>query len=161
MNRTLKSILFTAFALFSIGAKAEVTQADINLDFGRFAGFWVYEGCEKQNTTGKCWFIIEKKKELYGDKEYFSYANQKAIPAKAEILDKVCGDFKYTTGFTVSNLPNNAICIKVIGAGDKAELYYPAGYTGHGTYKIVKSSKEEFMRRSAEKFKNMRKDTNW
>lgn len=148
MKRTLKSILFTTFALFSIGASAEVRQADVNLDLGRFVGFWVYEGCETQNVNGKCWFIIEKKKELYGDKEYFSYGTQKAIPAKAEVLEEVCGDFKYTTGFTVSNLPNNAICVKVIGAGDKAELYYPVGYTGHGTYKITKSSKEEFMRRS-------------
>lgn len=160
MNRTLKSILFTAFALFSIGAKAEVRQADVNLDLGRFVGFWVYEGCEKQDINGKCWFIIEKKKELYGDKEYFSYANQRAIPAKAEVLEKVCGDFKYNTGFTVSNLPNSAICIKVIGAGDKAELYYPAGYTGHGTYKIIKSSEAEFMRRVNENSDSLRKRAN-
>ncbi|KPB28466.1 Unknown protein sequence [Pseudomonas syringae pv. syringae] len=121
----------------------------------------MYEGCEKQDISGKCWFIIEKKKELYGNKEYFSFAMQKAIPAKAEVLEKMCGDFKYTTGFTVTNLPDKAICIKVIGAGNQAELYYPVGYTGHGTYKISKSSKEEFMKRSDEKLKNMRKNTNW
>ena len=147
--------------LLATSAKAEITQAEVNLDFGRFAGFWVYEGCEKQNISGKCWFIIERKKELYGNKEYFSYAMQKAIPAKAEVLEKICGDFKYTTGFTVTNLPDKAICIKVIGAGNQAELYYPVGYTGHGTYKISKSSKDEFMKRSNERFKNMRKNTNW
>lgn len=147
--------------LLATSAKAEITQAEVNLDFGRFAGFWVYEGCEKQNISGKCWFIIERKKELYGNKEYFSYAMQKAIPAKAEVLEKICGDFKYTTGFTVTNLPDKAICIKVIGAGNQAELYYPVGYTGHGTYKISKSSKDEFMKRSDERFKNMRKNTNW
>ena len=128
--------------VLATSAKAEITQAEVNLDFGRFAGFWVYEGCEKQNISGKCWFIIERKKELYGNKEYFSYAMQKAIPAKAEVLEKICGDFKYTTGFTVTNLPDKAICIKVIGAGNQAELYYPVGYTGHGTYKISKSSKD-------------------
>lgn len=147
--------------LLATSAKAEITQAEVNLDFGRFAGFWVYEGCEKQNISGKCWFIIERKKELYGNKEYFSYAMQKAIPAKAEVLEKICGDFKYTTGFTVTNLPDKAICIKVIGAGNQAELYYPVGYTGHGTYKISKSSKDEFMKKSDERFKNMRKNTNW
>ncbi|RMR35659.1 hypothetical protein ALP87_00965 [Pseudomonas syringae pv. coriandricola] len=147
--------------LLATSAKAEITQAEVNLDFGRFAGFWVYEGCEKQNISGKCWFIIERKKELYGNKEYFSYAMQKAIPAKAEVLEKICGDFKYTTGFTVTNLPDKAICIKVIGAGNQAELYYPVGYTGHGTYKISKSSKDEFMKRSDERFKNIRKNTNW
>jgi len=147
--------------LLATSAKAEITQAEVNLDFGRFAGFWVYEGCEKQNISGKCWFIIERKKELYGNKEYFSYAMQKAIPAKAEVLEKICGDFKYTTGFTVINLPDKAICIKVIGAGNQAELYYPVGYTGHGTYKISKSSKDEFMKRSDERFKNIRKNTNW
>ncbi|WP_236424410.1 hypothetical protein, partial [Pseudomonas syringae] len=92
---------------------------------------------------------------------YFSFAMQKAIPAKAEVLEKICGDFKYTTGFTVTNLPDKAICIKVIGAGDQAELYYPIGYTGHGTYKISKSSKEEFMRRNDEKSKKMLKDGNF
>ena len=142
-------------------SKAEITQADVNLDFGRFAGFWVYEGCEKENINSKCWFIIERRKELYGDQEYFSYVNQRAIPAKAEVLERSCGDFKYTTGFTVTNLPNKSICIKVIGAGDKAELFYPAGYTGHGTYKLIKSSKDEFMRRSKERTENMRKATNW
>lgn len=139
--------LILASLFLSSPSKAEITQADVNLDFGRFAGFWVYEGCEKENINSKCWFIIERKKELYGDQEYFSYANQRAIPAKAEILDKSCGSFKYTTGFTVTNLPNKSICIKVIGAGDKAEIFYPAGYTGHGTYKVTRSTKVEFMRR--------------
>ncbi|MCF5439991.1 hypothetical protein GIV92_26675, partial [Pseudomonas syringae] len=55
-----------SFVIFSAEANAEVTQADVNLDFGRFAGFWVYDGCEKENINKKCWFIIEKKKELYG-----------------------------------------------------------------------------------------------
>ncbi|MFV2948993.1 hypothetical protein [Pseudomonas japonica] len=142
------AMLVLAYFFLSYPANAETTQADVNLDFGRFAGFWVYEGCEKENINGKCWFIIEKKKELYGDQEYFTYVNQRAIPAKSDVLEKICADFKYTTGFTVTNLPNKAICVKVIGAGDKAELYYPAGYTGHGTYKIIKSSREEFMRRS-------------
>ncbi|WP_439852362.1 hypothetical protein [Pseudomonas syringae] len=90
------------------------------------------------------------KKELYGNNEYFSYGTQKAIPAKAEILSRECGDFSYTTGFTVTNLPNKAICIKVLGAGDEAELYYPVGYSGHGVYKIRKSSKGEFMKRAKE-----------
>ncbi|MCK9711714.1 hypothetical protein LT706_09230 [Pseudomonas syringae pv. syringae] len=159
--KAMTSSMILSSLLFATVAEAETTQADINLDFGRFAGFWVYEGCEKQDISGKCWFIIEKKKELYGNKEYFSFAMQKAIPAKAEVLEKMCGDFKYTTGFTVTNLPDKAICIKVIGAGNQAELYYPVGYTGHGTYKISKSSKEEFMKRSDEKLKNMRKNTNW
>ncbi|MBP6954886.1 hypothetical protein A7D21_24440 [Pseudomonas sp. AP19] len=159
--KAMTSSMILSSLLFATVAEAETTQADINLDFGRFAGFWVYEGCEKKDISGKCWFIIEKKKELYGNKEYFSFAMQKAIPAKAEVLEKMCGDFKYTTGFTVTNLPDKAICIKVIGAGNQAELYYPVGYTGHGTYKISKSSKEEFMKRSDEKLKNMRKNTNW
>ncbi|MCU1741716.1 hypothetical protein ACRZ5O_27370 [Pseudomonas protegens] len=159
--KAITSSMILSSLLFATVAEAETTQADINLDFGRFAGFWVYQGCEKQNISGKCWFIIEKKKELYGNKEYFSFAMQKAIPAKAEVLEKICGDFKYTTGFTVTNLPDKAICIKVIGAGDQAELYYPIGYTGHGTYKISKSSKEEFMRRSDEKSKKMLKDGNF
>lgn len=159
--KAMTSSIILSSLLFATVAEAETTQADINLDFGRFAGFWVYEGCEKKDISGKCWFIIEKKKELYGNKEYFSFAMQKAIPAKAEVLEKMCGDFKYTTGFTVTNLPDKAICIKVIGAGNQAELYYPVGYTGHGTYKISKSSKEEFMKRSDEKLKNMRKNTNW
>lgn len=140
---------------------ASASQADVNIDFGRFAGFWVYEGCEKENVNSKCWFVIEKKKELYGDREYFSYANQRVVPAKVDALEKLCGSFKYTTGFTVTNLPNKAICIKVIGAGDKAELYYPVGYAGHGTYKIVKSSKEQFMRRVDERSKKLLKETNW
>lgn len=160
MKKILKPIAFTSISLLSIGVKAEVTQADVNLDFGRFAGFWVYEGCEKKDTNEKCWFIIEKKKELYGEKEYFTYANQKAIPAKTEVLKNVCADFKYTTGFTVSNLPNKAICVKVIDAGEKAELYYPVGYTGHGTYKIVKSSEAEFMRRVDENSDSLRKRAN-
>ncbi|AUZ48804.1 hypothetical protein [Pseudomonas orientalis] len=159
--KAMTSSMILSSLLFATVAEAETTQADINLDFGRFAGFWVYEGCEKKDISGKCWFIIEKKKELYGNKEYFSFAMQKAIPAKAEVLEKICGDFKYTTGFTVTNLPDKAICIKVIGAGDQAELYYPIGYTGHGTYKIIKSSKEEFMRRSDEKSKTMLKDGNF
>lgn len=159
--KAMTSSMILSSLLFATVAEAETTQADINLDFGRFAGFWVYEGCEKKDISGKCWFIIEKKKELYGNKEYFSFAMQKAIPAKAEVLEKICGDFKYTTGFTVTNLPDKAICIKVIGAGDQAELYYPIGYTGHGTYKISKSSKEEFMRRSDEKSKKMLKDGNF
>lgn len=140
---------------------AGASQADINIDFGRFAGFWVYEGCEKENVKSKCWFVIEKKKELYGDQEYFSYANQRVVPAKVDALERLCGEFKYTTGFTVTNLPNKAICIKVIGAGDKAELYYPVGYAGYGTYKIVKSSKEQFMKRVDERSKKLLKDTNW
>ena len=159
--KAMTSSMILSSLLFATVAEAETTQADINLDFGRFAGFWVYEGCEKKDISGKCWFIIEKKKELYGNKEYFSFAMQKAIPAKAGVLEKICGDFKYTTGFTVTNLPDKAICIKVIGAGDQAELYYPIGYTGHGTYKISKSSKEEFMRRSDEKSKKMLKDGNF
>ncbi|AVB23806.1 hypothetical protein L6218_25535 [Pseudomonas syringae pv. syringae] len=159
--KAMTSSMILSSLLFATVAEAETTQADINLDFGRFAGFWVYEGCEKKDISGKCWFIIEKKKELYGNKEYFSFAMQKAIPAKAEVLEKICGDFKYTTGFTVTNLPDKAICIKVIGAGDQAELYYPIGYTGHGTYKISKSSKEEFMRRNDEKSKKMLKDGNF
>lgn len=159
--KAMTSSMILSSLLFATVAEAETTQTDINLDFGRFAGFWVYEGCEKKDISGKCWFIIEKKKELYGNKEYFSFAMQKAIPAKAEVLEKICGDFKYTTGFTVTNLPDKAICIKVIGAGDQAELYYPIGYTGHGTYKISKSSKEEFMRRNDEKSKKMLKDGNF
>lgn len=159
--KAMTSSMILSSLLFATVAEAETTQADINLDFGRFAGFWVYEGCEKKDISGKCWFIIEKKKELYGNKEYFSFAMQKAIPAKAEVLEKICGDFEYTTGFTVTNLPDKAICIKVIGAGDQAELYYPIGYTGHGTYKISKSSKEEFMRRNDEKSKKMLKDGNF
>jgi len=159
--KAMTSSMILSSLLFATVAEAETTQADINLDFGRFAGFWVYEGCEKKDISGKCWFIIEKKKELYGNKEYFSFAMQKAIPAKAEVLEKICGDFKYTTGFTVTNLPDKAICIKVIGAGNQAELYYPIGYTGHGTYKISKSSKEEFMRRSDERSKKMLKDGNF
>lgn len=149
-----------SFVVFSAGAKAEVTQADVNLDFGRFAGFWVYDGCEKENINKKCWFIIEKKKELYGNKEYFTYAMQRAIPARSEVLEKVCDNFKYTTGFTVTNLPDKAICIKVIGAGDNAELYYPVGYTGHGTYKISKSSKDEFMKRANAESEFSRKKAN-
>lgn len=159
--KAMTSSMILSSLLFATVAEAETTQADINLDFGRFAGFWVYEGCEKKDISGRCWFIIEKKKELYGNKEYFSFAMQKAIPAKAEVLEKICGDFKYTTGFTVTNLPDKAICIKVIGAGDQAELYYPIGYTGHGTYKISKSSKEEFVRRNDEKSKKMLKDGNF
>lgn len=159
MNAITNSMILSSLLLATV-AKAETTQADINLDFGRFAGFWVYEGCEKQNINGKCWFIIEKKKELYGNKEYFSYAMQRAIPATSEVLEKVCDNFKYTTGFTVTNLPDKAICIKVIGAGDKAELYYPVGYTGHGTYKISKSSKEEFMKRVNEESESSRKKAN-
>ncbi|WP_122672929.1 hypothetical protein [Pseudomonas viridiflava] len=159
--KAITSSMILSSLLFATVAEAETTQADINLDFGRFAGFWVYQGCEKKDISGKCWFIIEKKKELYGNKEYFSFAMQKVIPAKADVLEKICGDFKYTTGFTVTNLPDKAICIKVIGAGDEAELYYPVGYTGHGTYKITKSSKDEFMRRSNEKSAKMLKDGNF
>ena len=42
-----KMIMWVAigFSIFSAGARAEVIQADVNLDFGRFAGFWVYDGC--------------------------------------------------------------------------------------------------------------------
>jgi hypothetical protein len=147
--------------LSATAAKAEVTQADTNLNFGRFAGFWVYKGCEEANTRKNCWFIVERKKELYGDNEYFSYAMQRAIPAKSQTLKTVCDSFNYNTGMTVSNLPNNAICIKLNAAGDEAELYFPKGYTGHGTYQIKKSSKEEFMRRVDERSDELRKKTNW
>lgn len=147
--------------LLSTTTKAEVTQADANLNFGRFAGFWVYDGCEEKNVRKTCWFIVERKKELYGGNEYFSYAMQRAVPAQAGVLKSVCDSFNYNTGMTVSSLPRNAICINLIGAGDEAELYFPKGYTGHGTYRLKKSSKEEFMRRVDEKSDELRKKTNW
>lgn len=143
-------------------AHAEVTQADVNLVLPRFAGYWTYEGaCEKENVNGKCWFILEIKKELYGDKQYFSYGMQRAIPAKAEVLEKECGDFNYNTGFTVSNLPNVGICIKLNDKNDKAELYYPPGMTEHGTYKLVRSNKQEWMSRINKEEKESLKKANW
>jgi len=160
MKAIITSIILGGLSLATI-AKAEVTQADANLNFGRFAGFWVYEGCEEKNVRKTCWFIVERKKELYGDAEYFSYAMQRAVPAKAEVLKNVCDSFNYNTGMTVSSLPRNAICINLIGAGSEAELYFPKGYTGHGTYRIKKSNKEEFMRRADERSKAMMKKGNW
>ncbi|MCF5398198.1 hypothetical protein GIV98_26685, partial [Pseudomonas syringae] len=53
--KAMTSSMILSSLLFATVAEAETTQADINLDFGRFAGFWVYEGCEKKDISGKCW----------------------------------------------------------------------------------------------------------
>lgn len=159
--RTNAALIIFGSLLLATTAKAEVTQADANLNFGRFAGFWVYDGCEEKNIRKTCWFIVERKKELYGKNEYFSYAMQRAIPANADVLKSVCDTFSYNTGMTVSNLPRNAICINLIGAGDEAELYFPKGYAGHGTYRLKKSSKDEFMRRADEESDRIMKKSNW
>lgn len=163
----MKSIALaaTAFATFltSSLAQAEITQADINLVLPRFAGFWTYEGlCEKENVKNKnCWFILEIKKELYGEQKYFSYGMQKAIPAKTEVLKANCGDFSYNTGFTVSNLPDLGICIKLDDKNNKAELYYPPGMTEHGTYRLVRSTEGEWRKRTHEEDKESLKKANW
>lgn len=86
---------------------------------------------------------------------------QKIIPAKAEVLQKDCGEFPYTTGFTTTNLPNKAVCVELVGA-NQARFFYPKGMTENGlAFNMLKSSKTEFMRRVDEKNKERLKNVNF
>lgn len=156
-----KSTMFAIIALISFQAQAEMSQADVDINFKELDAFWLQERCKESNVDAKCWIPIENKKDLYGGTSSMYLGLQKIIPAKAEVLQKDCGEFPYTTGFTTTNLPNKAVCVELVGA-NQARFFYPKGMTENGlAFNMLKSSKTEFMRRVDEKNKERLKKANF
>lgn len=156
-----KSTMFAIIALISFQAQAEMSQADVDINFKELDAFWLQERCKESNVDAKCWIPIENKKDLYGGTSSMYRGLQKIIPAKAEVLQKDCGEFPYTTGFTTTNLPNKAVCVELVGA-NQARFFYPKGMTENGlAFNMLKSSKTEFMRRVDEKNKERLKKANF
>lgn len=157
----LKSILFAIVAMSSFQAHAEMSQSDVDINFKELDAFWLQERCKKSNVDAKCWIPIENKKDLYGGTSSMYLGLQKIIPAKAEVLQKDCGEFPYTTGFTTTNLPNKAVCVELVGA-NQARFFYPKGMTENGlAFNMLKSSKTEFMRRADAKAAERKKNVNF